>query len=333
MDTPASSSTPSSTWHIIWQAVDGRDLLADEDVLERIRQRLLDAHKLPGRALVHYLITPRELHLVSRLPSWTSPGDIAREISSIVARWIHQSLGKPGIVFAGPYRAYAVESHDNMRSEIRMLAWRPFLLGLCEHPIHYTMSSLRALLGRSRARGFDIHPLLDLFATAVKEARVELHDCIGERPDAAEIRQWELVHGIVMAPGMAGISSPVSRSVSGLAAAMVAGSQPQAIDGALRLLERWVLVKIGRPDVPELSSLSSQAGARGRALVAILATRLDLCSAASVARHFKRAKATLSERMDACLRHAEDQAILNVALERVVREALDLPAIPPAGHP
>jgi hypothetical protein len=61
-----------------------------------------------------------------------------------------------------------------------------------------------------------------------------------------------------------------------------------------------------------------------RALVASLAVQLDLCSAASVARHFKRAKATLSERMAACRLQPEDQWILGTPLGRIVEEAIDL---------
>jgi len=109
-----------------------------------------------------------------------------------------------------------------------------------------------------------------------------------------------------------------------LAAALVAASQPSGIDGALRLLERWVLLKIGSPEVHDLATQSTATGARGRALVAILAAQLDLCSSASVARHYGRAKSTLSERMAACRRHAADQAILKVPLDRIVEHAIAL---------
>ncbi|MBC7665440.1 MAG: hypothetical protein H7276_16905, partial [Caulobacter sp.] len=94
--------------------------------------------------------------------------------------------------------------------------------------------------------------------------------------------------------------------------------------GALLLLERWVLLKIGSPEVPGLATLSTSTGARGRALVAILAARLDLCSSASVARHYGRAKATLSERMATCRREAADQAILRVPLDLIVAQAIAL---------
>ncbi len=109
-----------------------------------------------------------------------------------------------------------------------------------------------------------------------------------------------------------------------MAAALVAASRPQAVDGALTLLERWVLVKLDLRGARGLAALPSPEGARGRALVASLAVRLDLCSAASVARHFRRAKATLSERMAACRVEPENRAILGLPLARIVEEAIAL---------
>jgi hypothetical protein len=111
-----------------------------------------------------------------------------------------------------------------------------------------------------------------------------------------------------------------------MTAALVAASQPQGIDGALLLLERWVLARMGLEDGADLAAPHSLAGARVHALVALLAVQLELCSAASVARHFGRAKATLSERMAACRGEPRDQAILGLPLKRIVDEAVDLRA-------
>jgi hypothetical protein len=324
MESSDSTSTPSTTWHIVWQAAEGRDLLANPALVDRIRLRLLDAHRPPDRALLHYLLTPTELHLLSRLPSGKSPGDVARAIGNIVARWVRQAQGASGMVFAGRYRAYAIESDEAARNEFRMLAWRPVVLRLCRAPTHYSNSTLRTALGLKRAMGFDALTPLRLFGDSVPAARTALRGRIAKRPGAVEFRQWELTRGMVRAAGYAGTFSLMTRQVQGMAAALVAASQPQGIDGALRLLERWVLLKLGCRGIHSLAALSSPAGARGRALVASLAVQLDLCSAASVARHFKRAKATLSERMAACRLQPENQSILGTPLRRIVEEAIDL---------
>ena len=65
------------------------------------------------------------------------------------------------------------------------------------------------------------------------------------------------------------------------------------VDGALALLIGWV-AKIQTMVVLDLHRGSSDLDVRGRALVACLAVAHRLCSAASVARYFRRAKSTLS---------------------------------------
>jgi len=331
MGSSDSSAAPSTTWHIVWQTVEGRSLLAGSALHERIRRRLLDAHRQPDGVLLHYLLTPGEIHLLARLPAHRSPGDLARAIGNIVARWMRQAQGVPGFVFAGPYRAYAIETDAAARDEFRMLAWRPVELGLCRAPTHHATSALRATLGLSRAIGFDTLAPLRLFGDSVPEARTALRRRIADRPAAVELRQWELTRGLALAPGLAGTFSPMARQVEGRAAALVAASHPQGIDGALELLERWVLLKLDLRDTEDLAAPSSRTGARARALVGSLAVELDLCSAASVARHFGRAKATLSERMAACRLQPEDQRILGVPLERIVEEAIDLRHGRPSG--
>ena len=324
MDRPDPTATSSTTWHIAWQAVEGLGLLAGPALNDRIRQRLLDAHRQSGCALLHYLITPSEIHLLSRLAPGISPGDLARTIGNIVTRWVRQVQGAPGIVFVRRYQAFAIESDAAARDELRMLAWRPVALKLCRAPTHQATSALRAPLGLSRAMGFDTLAPLRLFGASVPEARAALRLALSNRPAAVEQRQWEFARGLALAPGSAGTFSPMARRVDGLAAALVAAGRPPGIDGALKLLERWVLLKLDLREVEALAALATPAGARGRALVAALAARLDLCSAAAVARHFGRAKATLSERMTACRRDPDDRAILDMPLERVAREAIEL---------
>jgi hypothetical protein len=324
MEDSAPTSAPSVVWHIVWQVTPGRDLLASAALAGRIRARLLGAHRRPGRELLHYLLTPTEMHLLSRLPAGESPGDVARAIGNIVARWVRQAQCIAGLVFCGRYRAYPVESDASVRDEFRVLAWRPVSLGLCCAPTHHASSSLRTTLGLSRVDGFNLLNPLRLFGDGVPEARNALRGAIARRPSVIEMRRWELARGMVLARVADGTFSSGRRPLSGLAASLVATSQPQGVDGALLLLQRWVSSKLGLKDGDGLAARHSPAGARVRALVAMLAVQLDLCSAAAAARHFRRAKATLSERMAACRHAPEDQAILRLPLRRIVAEAIDL---------
>jgi hypothetical protein len=315
----------SVIWHIVWQLVQGNDLTSPE-VAGRIRARLLAVHRRPGREFLHYLLTPAEMHLLSRLPSSESPREIAPAIGNLVARWVRAERHASGAVLAGRFRAYAIESDDAARDELRILAWRPVALGLCKAPTHHVASSLRESLGLRRIDGFDILKPLRLFGPNFPDNRSAMASFIARRPGAIDMRRWELTRGMVRAPGDAGTVSSVTRPVKGLAAALVAASQPQGIDGALLLLERWVLARMGLQEGADLALPHSLAGARVHALVGILAVQLELCSAASVARHFRRAKATLSERMAASRGEPKDQAIFGLPLKRIVDEAVDLSA-------
>ncbi len=324
MENSAPTSAPSAVWHIVWQLTEGRDLLANPGLAGRIRSRLLGAHRQPGRELLHYLLTPSEMHLLSRLPADQAPGDVARAVGNIVARWVRQVDGVSGLVFAGPYRAFAIASDEAARGEFRMLAWRPVALGLCNAPTHHASSSLRTTLGLRRIEGFNLSNALRLFGDGIPQARTALRASIARRPSAVEMRQWELVRGLAPVRVDDGTFSSVRRPLKGAAAALVATSPSHSIDGALLLLERWLRSKLGLHDGDDLDAPHSLAGARFRALLAMLAVRLGLCSAAAMARRFHRAKATLSERMAACRQEPESQAILGLPLKRIVQEAIDL---------
>lgn len=108
------------------------------------------------------------------------------------------------------------------------------------------------------------------------------------------------------------------------AAAFVAAGGSEGIDGAIKLLERWVASRLGLREGQCLVKLGGSQGARARALVAGLAVQADLCSAAFVARHFGRAKATLCEQMAASRRRAEDRRLLATPMLEVLSESVRL---------
>lgn len=324
MDDSVFNGEVSAVWHIFWQAAAGRDLLADPALINRVRARLLDAHRQAGRELLYYLLTPTEIHLLTVLPREASAGDLARGVANVVARWVRDVQGSPGPVFVSRYQARRVESVEALRGEIRMLAWRPVAMQLCVAATHFRHSALRIVLGLSRPEGFHASALLGHFGATVLEARNSLRASLAKRPTKVEVLQWELAHGLALAAGSIGPIGRMSRQVRGGAAALVAASGAKGIDGALHLLERWVEAKLGMRAGQSLTLQKGLIGARGRALVAILAVRSGLCSAASVARHFKRAKATLSEQISAAKRRPEDQQILSMPMSRIVAEALAL---------
>lgn len=324
MDSSIPGGDPPKIWHVFWQAAAGRDLVCDPTLINRIRSRLLDAHQQIGRELLYYLLMPTEMHVLAVLPPGESPGKLARGVANVVARWVRDVQGAPGPVFVSRYQARRIEGATGLKNEVRMLAWRPVSMKLCVAATHYRHSALRIALGLSRAEGFLASPLLAHFGATVLDARSALRKSLVARPSPMEVMQWELAHGLALAAGSVGPMGRMSRRVRGGAAALVAASSEKGIDGALQLLEHWVAAKLGLRPGQHLSQCKGLIGSRGRALVAVIAMQSGLCSAASVARHFKRAKATLSEQMAATRRRPEDQQILSTPLNRIVAEALAL---------
>ena len=105
---------------------------------------------------------------------------------------------------------------------------------------------------------------------------------------------------------------------------LIAAGGTYGIDGALALLSTWCAAKVHLASSLTLHAAPTAAAARGRALVACMAVNYRLCSAASVARYFHRAKATLSEQMTACRVRPSDQQILGTPLRRILDEAAAL---------
>ncbi|WP_124451370.1 hypothetical protein [Paucibacter sp. KBW04] len=311
----------SQTWSLCWQAAVGRDFFVHPLLVARIRGRLIAAHQRSGRTLISFVLMPKEIHVISAIQADDSVGSIARSFGTVVSRWVHEAQPIHSPVLAGPYHAQLIESVDSLRNEVRMLAWRPVHLQLCSTPTHFSSGALRSALGLTPAKGYDSKPLLRQFGELVPAARAGLRTCIARRPTEQDWRTWELMRGLELIIGTKASPQGASKAVEGATASLVSAGGGFGVEGALELLETWVLARIHPSGSLELKVGSSELAARGRALVACLATAHQLCSAAAVARHYQRAKATLSEQMTACKSRPADQQILVTPLARILEES------------
>jgi hypothetical protein len=319
----AESGEGPTTWHLCWQAAVGREFFPDKSLYGRVQARLIDAHRQRGRQLLDFLLVPTEIHVVSMLPSGETPGGIARAVGNVVSRWVRQSQPISSPILAAPFRAQRLLTVEEVRAELRMLAWRPVLQGLCRTPIHHSHGALRVALGlRTSPVGFNARPMLSAFDTSVIEARAALRAWIARRPGDREVLAWELARGLRLAAGNSSPQRSVAVDLRGTAAAMlVAEGGAAGIDGALEILERWVAMRLGISGPIEVLSGSDSRAVRCRALVGCLAVRHRLCSAASVARYFGRAKATISEQMAASQKRPADQQLIATPVEVILAES------------
>lgn len=318
MENSDSAVTPPTVWHLSWQAAIGRDLLSSSKLIEKITDRLMQSHRRKDRVLLYYLVTSREIHVLSTISAADSPRAVVREVATIVARWVRELQGVRGPVFAERYHAHGISTDEELKFEIRMLAWRPVVTGHCSKPISYVHSSLRMTLGQRRAYGFESRPLLSVFDGSVLEARRGIRLLLRRRPTQPGVREWELNHGLAIAAGTAGASFGLAREVEGPAAALVAASPTQDIDGALQLLGQWVALRLGLTHGEGIARIPGPVGGRARALVAGIAVQVKLCPAAAVARHFDRARATLCEQMSASRQRTEDRELLRMPIQLIL---------------
>jgi transposase-like protein len=319
-------SADTTTWSLSWQATVGRDFLASKELIERVRQRLIRAHQAPGRLLLYFVLLPLEIHAVARIEAGESVASITRSFNHVLSRWVREAQPMRGPVFAGPCHIEPIKSEAALRSEIRMLAWRPVRRTSCKIATHYPHAALRVALGAKPGEGFNAGPLRAVFGESKAEARAAIRRCIRTAPTDEEWRVWELMRGLELPEEHVG-SKPVkvlTKPVDVAAASLIVAGGSLRIDDALRMLEEWVIAKIHLGNSIDLHRRSSMLTARGRALVACLAVSHRLCSAASVARHFGRAKGTLSEQMKACRSRPADRLILAMPLSRILEESAAL---------
>ena len=311
-----------TTWHLCWQSAVGREFFVDRSLYERVQARLIDAHRQRGRVLLDYLLLPTEIHVVSLLPDGETPGGVARAIGNVVSRWVRQSQPVSSPVLAAPFRSHQLLSVEELQLELRMLAWRPVLQRLCRTPIHHGHGALRVALGlRTSPVGFNARPMLNAFGPTVIDARAALKAWIARRPLDRDVLAWELARGLRLASGSSSPQRSVAADVRGAAAAaLVAEGGAAGIDGALGVLGQWAAMRLGVTGRIEELPGTDPRGARCRALVGCLAMRHRLCSAASVARYFGRAKATLSEQMAACRKRPADQQLVATPVDQILAE-------------
>lgn len=310
----------AGAWSLCWQAAVGRNFFLSRSLSNKIRNRLIDAHRKAGRILLDFIILPTEIHAIAIIEPGDSVGSLARGIGNVIARWTREIHPARGPVLAGPYWALRLDNEDALKHELRMLAWRPVVQRLNVSPSHHAQGALRVALGLSPSQGFNARPLLLYFGASVPAARKELRRWIARRPSEHEWRVWELKRGLEPSASAPASSPYLAKPIKASAAALIAAGRAAGVDGALTLLEAWVSAKLHAAGPLHLQRGHSANAARGRALVACLAVTHRLCSAAAVARHFGRAKSTLCEQMSACRVRGTDRALLATPVERILEE-------------
>ncbi|MEO6279846.1 hypothetical protein [Roseateles sp.] len=322
-----STEEQGKTWSLCWQAVGDRNFLSSPVLAALIRSRLIGAHQRSGRVLIDFVVLPTEIHVIAKIGSDDTVSGIARAFGNVVSRWVRQAQLARGPVFVAAFSAQPINAVEDRKREMRMLAWRPVIKGVCATPTHHSTGALRVALGLTTAKGFDARPMLKHFGDAVPAARNALRQWISIRPSAEDWRAWELTRGLELARGNLGPHKFMAKVADGGAAKLIAAAGGYGMEAALELLGAWVGARVQPATTLDLHKRSDAVAARARALVACVAVEHRLCSAASVARYFGRAKATLSEQMTVCRSRPVDRLIVGTPLRRILEEAAALRSV------
>ncbi len=318
---PHCPTGPQLNWHLQWQAAEGQTFVPIAGLAERIRDRLVSAHERRGRVLIDFTILPTEIHLISGIFNGDSPGAIAGAIGNFVSRWVREARRSRSPVMGGPFQSCRLRSDDEVRQEIRMLAWRPVVLGLCRGPTFHPHGALRVALGRRHRQGFDTRPMLRFFGPETTAARLALTAFVLDRPSSLEWQAWELARGLARAPSHGGPQPSGFREVkTHEAAALLAMAGEGGVEGALGLLGQWVSLKLGAPGGFDLVKDRSGPAAQARAVIARIASRHLLCSSAFVAGCFKRGKSTLCEQVAASRMREVDNKLVATPMKTILTE-------------
>lgn len=312
----------AGTWTLSWVAAPSRDFLAHESMVRKILNRLVDAHKQPGRQLLYYVLLPGEIHVIARVESREGIASIVRSCSHILSRWVRAVNPRQGPAFAAKCRVTPIETLPDFRREVSMLAWRPVRLGLSKKPTRYPYSALHDEEPLRSEHRFDVSPLLSAYGDSPGAARASLESSLRIRPTDEAWRFWELKRGLEQPTANQSFVSATTmpRLVGAGAAALIAAGGGYGVEAALALLEAWVCAKID-----PAGRLNAPLGCRGlrvraRALVACLAVDHGLCSAVFVARHHGCTKGTLSVQMARCRLRSQDRKLLEAPLERILQD-------------
>ncbi|WP_431286734.1 hypothetical protein [Roseateles chitinivorans] len=311
-----------TTWALCWQAAVGRDFLATPALAAKIRERLIGAHQKHSRELIDFVMLQREIHAITQLTPGDSVGLVARGFGNVVSRWVRLVQPIRGPVLAGRFWAQPLESEEALRAEVRMLAWRPVVRRASVTPTYHPHGGLRVALGLTTSNGFDARPLLRHFGGPVPEARSALRQWISRRPSERDWRTWELTRGLELATSNGGEQVRAAKTASRDAAMLIALAGGQGVEGALDLLHAWVTVRMQAPAMRGAKIRPSSMQPRVRGVVACLAVAHRLCPASTVARHFGRSKATLSEQMAACRSRPADRTLVATPLRRILDECV-----------
>ncbi|MCX7680319.1 MAG: transposase [Spirochaetes bacterium] len=161
MPRPSRIQKPNLTYHVVSQCLEWRDMIAEEYLKELFLSVLRRSKQKYRYKLVGYCIMPNHIHLLIRTVDGGTP--ISRIVQYIKARFAelyNKLFTRSGPFWHGRYKDTIIERAAQAFHYLLWLLWyiafNPVREKLCQNPLQYRFSSIRAYLEKDADVGVQI---------------------------------------------------------------------------------------------------------------------------------------------------------------------------------
>lgn len=151
MPRPNRIQEPELTYHIVSQCIEWRNLISEDELKELFLEVLRRSRQKYEYHLISYCIMPNHIHLVIHTTQGGAP--ISRIVQYIKARFAemcNRLLKRTGPFWNGRYKdsivQFAKDAFHYLLWLLWYLAFNPVRKRICENPLRYRYSSIRAYL-------------------------------------------------------------------------------------------------------------------------------------------------------------------------------------------
>lgn len=172
-----------ATYHVTSRGCAHRAIFVDEEDRETFEATLGCVVTKHHWLCQSYCLMTTHYHLLLTTPS-ADLGAGMHKLNGQYARSFNHRHGGSGHVFQGPYRAEFIQTDSHLLEVSRYIAMNPVRAGLCNRPEDWRWSSYRSAIGEDALPSFlAVHPLLELFADDIEEAKLRLRRFVQDAPD------------------------------------------------------------------------------------------------------------------------------------------------------
>lgn len=151
MPRPNRIQQPNLTYHVVSHCIEWREMIAEEEIKELFLEVLRRSKQKYEYKLISYCIMPNHIHLVIHTTDkGTMISRIMQYIKARFAEMYNKLLKRSGPFWNGRYKDTIIQFTKNAVHYLLWLLWylafNPVRKRICENPLKYRYSGIRAYL-------------------------------------------------------------------------------------------------------------------------------------------------------------------------------------------